>query len=450
MFPLSKPCPPLSGLFSCLPIIPGMNQKRVHILSAVNAANVSKDGNTYTIRDVVGALDDIVMNGRLYPADQLAAGVNSLEGKPAPAGHPKSAEGKFISALNGEALASAWIGSYVRNARHEGGRTMVDVVVNEAQAKAHPDGAKLVERLDAAIAGTNSDPIHVSTGLMMQPITANGESRGKKYSSIVTNIQYDHLAILLNERGAATPDEGVGMFVNADGEQQVESVIVNTEPEDRRTRGLIGWIKKLIGNEDDLSFDQIHSGLQSMLPAESWIREVYSKNFIWSDKENRLWRQDYNVSSDSSLSFVGEPVEVQRQVKYEPIEKETDPMKDAILAALNAAGISVAGLDDSQLLAAYNSLQAKPLQEAVNAANSKLAEIEAASNAAKTAELDALAQSLAVNSVLTADDLKALGLDRLKAIKAATAGAAPVLAGNSATKPASEFAGYSINSHLEA
>lgn len=427
-----------------------MNQKRVHILSAVNAANVSKDGNTYTIRDVVGAVDDIVMNGRLYPADQLAAGVASLEGKPAPAGHPKSKEGKFISALNGEALASAWIGSYVRNARHEGGRTMVDVVVNEAQAKAHPDGARLVERLDAAISGTNSDPIHVSTGLMMKPITANGESRGKKYSSIVTNIQYDHLAILLNERGAATPDEGVGMFVNADGEQQVESVIVNTEPEDRRTRGLIGWIKKLIGNEDDLSFDQIYSGLQSMLPAESWIREVYSKNFIWSDKENRLWRQDYNVASDSSLSFVGEPVEVQRQVKYEPIEKETDPMKDAILAALNAAGISVAGLDDSQLLAAYNSLQAKPLQDAVNAANSKLAEIEAKSKAAEAAELDALATSLATNSVLTAADLKALGLDRLKAIKAATAGAAPVLAGNSATKPASEFAGYSLNSHLEA
>lgn len=427
-----------------------MIKKRVHILSAVNAANVSKDGNTYTIRDVVGAVDDIVMNGRLYPADQLAAGVASLEGKPAPAGHPKSAEGKFISALNGEALASAWIGSYVRNARHEGGRTMVDVVVNEAQAKAHPDGAKLVERLDAAIAGTNSDPIHVSTGLMMQPITANGESRGKKYSSIVTNIQYDHLAILLNERGAATPDEGVGMFVNADGEQQVESVIVNTEPEDLRTRGLIGWIKKLIGNEDDLSFDQIYSGLQSMLPAESWIREVYSKNFIWSDKENRLWRQDYNVSSDSSLSFVGEPVEVKRQVKYEPIEKETDPMKDAILAALNAAGISVAGLDDSQLLAAYNSLQAKPLQEAVNAANSKLAEIEAKSKAAEAAELDALATSLATNSVLTAADLKALGLDRLKAIKASTSGAAPVLAGNSATKPASEFAGYSLNSHLEA
>lgn len=432
-----------------------MKKQRIHILSAVNAANVSKAGGTYTIKDVVGAVDDIVMNGRLYPADQLAAGVKTLDGKPAPAGHPKNSEGKFISALNGEALASAWIGSYVRNARHEGGRTLVDVVVNEAQARAHPDGAKLVERLDAAMAGTNSEPIHVSTGLMFEPINAAGESRGKRYSTIVTNIQYDHLAILLNDQGAATPADGVGMFVNSAGESaEVEEVIVNTEPEDRRTRGLLGWIKRLIGNSDsyDMSFEQIHDGLRKLIPSDAWIREVFTKSVIWVDNDNRLWRQDYHVASDGvSLALIGEPVEVVRRVKYEPIEKEgTDQMKETILAALNAAGINTAGLDDGQLLAAYNSLQAKPAQEALNAANAKLAQIEANQQAAEAAELDALAQSLAVNSVLTADDLKALGLDRLKAIKAATAGAAPVLAGNSATKPESEFAGYSLNSHLEA
>jgi len=57
--------------------------KRVHILSAVNAANVSKAGGTYTIKDVCGAVNDIVMNGKLYPADQLAKGAPTLEGKPA-------------------------------------------------------------------------------------------------------------------------------------------------------------------------------------------------------------------------------------------------------------------------------------------------------------------------------------------------------------------------------
>ena len=38
-----------------------MQSKRVHIVSAVNAANVSKVGNVYTIRDVCKAVDDIVM-----------------------------------------------------------------------------------------------------------------------------------------------------------------------------------------------------------------------------------------------------------------------------------------------------------------------------------------------------------------------------------------------------
>ena len=435
-----------------------MTSKRVHILSAVNAANVSKDGSTYTIKDVVGAIDDIVMNSRLYPADQLKAAASTLEGKPAPAGHPKNSAGQAISALNGEALASAWIGSYVRNARHEAGRTIADVVVNEAQARAHPDGAKLIERLDAAIAGTNTDPIHVSTGLMMDPIIANGESRGKKYSSIVTNIRYDHLAILLNEQGAATPEQGVGMFLNSAGEaEQVEEVVINTEPEDKRNAGLLGWIKRLIGNESDMSFDQISDKLYKALPENSWLREVYSKYVIYvteaPGRDSAYYRQDYAIDSAGSLSFLGSPVEVTRRVEYKPVEtnsERTDAVKQQILAALNAAGIQTESMDDSALLSAYNALITKPQVEALSAANAKLAEMEAGAKAAEAAELEKLAGQMAVNSLLTVADLKALGLKRLQEINASAQGAAPVLTSNSATKTASEFAGYSINSHLEA
>lgn len=435
-----------------------MTSKRVHILSVVNAGNVSKDGSTYTIRDVVGAVDDIVMNSRLYPADQLKAAAATLEGKPAPAGHPKNSAGQAISALNGEALASAWIGSYVRNARHEAGRTIADVVVNEAQARAHPDGAKLIERLDAAIAGNNAEPIHVSTGLMMDPIIANGESRGKRYSSIVTNIRYDHLAILLNEQGAATPDQGVGMFLNSAGEsEQVEEVTINTEPEDKRSAGLLGWIKRLIGNESDMSFDQISDKLREALPQNSWLREVYSKYVIYvteaPGRDAAYFQQDYAIDSAGSVSLLGSPVEVTRRVEYKPVEtntERTDAVKQHILAALNAAGIQTESMDESALLSAYNALITKPAADALTAANAKIAQIEANAQAADAAELDKLAGQMAVNSALTADDLKALGLKRLREIQASAQGAAPVLATNCATKPASEFAGYSINQHLEA
>ncbi|MDO8251411.1 MAG: DUF2213 domain-containing protein [Rhodoferax sp.] len=424
-----------------------MNKKRVHILSAVNAANISKAGAKYTIRDVCGAVNDIVMHGMLYPADQLAAGVASLEGKPAPAGHPKNGAGQFISALNGEALQSAYIGSVCTNARHTAGRTLVDIVVNEAQAKATPAGASLIERLDAAIAGTNVEPIHVSTGLLCAPITANGESMGKKYTRIATAISYDHLAILLNESGAGTPEQGVGMFLNSAGQpEEVETVTVNTEPADKRYEGLTGWIRKLLGNSE-LSFDQISDGLRALLPKDAYVREVFPRYFVWIDySTDRLYRQDYAISSDGlSLASTSDPVEVIRKVEYEPIsnhEKE-DSVKTHILAALNAAGISVTGMDDVQTLAAYNALQVKPAQDALIAANSKLAGIELAANAAADTELTTLATSLAVNTSLTAADFKAMGIARCKEL-AASGKAAPVIVGN-AGAPADEFAGYDIN-----
>ncbi len=426
-----------------------MSKRRIHILSTVNASAVSKTGATYTIKDVCGAVDGIVMNAMLYPGDQLAAGVASLEGKPAPAGHPKNAAGQHISALNGEALASAWCGAYARNARHEAGRTLVDVVVNEAQAKAHPDGIKLVERLDAALNGSNVDPIHVSTGLFVEAITANGESGGKAYTRIATNLQYDHLALLLNERGAGTPDDGVGMFLNAAGQaEEVETVTVNLAPADKRAAGLKAWLLRLLGNSGsaDLSFDQISEGLHKLLPDGAWLREVFDKYAVWIDRDGAFWRDDYAVGSDGSVAFAGQAVQVTRKVEYEPItNRKDDPVKDQLLAALNAAGISTAGLDDAQLLAAYNALVAKPHVEALTAANAQLSTIEAERTAAANAERDALATELATNSALTADDLKALPLARLKELKAK---AAPVLPGAGA-KPGDAYAGYSINEHLK-
>jgi hypothetical protein len=89
-------------------------QKRVHILSAVNAGNVSKSGSTYTIREVCGAVDGIVMHNMLYEGAELAAGVGTLNDKPAPAGHPKNAAGQFVSALSGDALLNAYCGAVCR------------------------------------------------------------------------------------------------------------------------------------------------------------------------------------------------------------------------------------------------------------------------------------------------------------------------------------------------
>jgi hypothetical protein len=437
-----------------------MTKKRVHILSAVNAGAVSKyvDEKTgrpmYRVANVCGAVDGIVMNGMAYMADQLAAGAPTLEGKPAPAGHPKDDAGRYISALSGNALLTSYAGAVCTNVRHEGGRTLYDVVVNEAQAKAHPDGAKLVERLDAAMNGTNAEPIHVSTGLFCKAITANGESLGKKYQRIATDITYDHSAILLNEQGAGTPEQGVGMFLNAAGEaEQVESVAVN-EALDRRDEGMRGWLRKLLPNSSDLSFEQIREGLYKSLGEGGWVREVFARYAIWSDREGRMYRQDYSVASDgSSVAFSGTAQEVREKREYEPVNNlQRDPMKDMIVNALRAAGISTEGLTDQALVDAYNahvrtSAEA-PIKAQLAAANAQLQTLQANAQQAEAAELATLATELAANSKgLTADDFKAMGLKRCKELKAAGTTAAPVLpgAGLQGNAGADPYANYPDN-----
>lgn len=427
-----------------------MARKRVHLLSAVNAGAVSKSGGTFTIRNVCGAVDDLVMNGMLYPADQLAPAAPGLTGKPAPAGHPKNGAGQFISANSGEALLSAYQGAVCTNGRHEGGRTLVDIVVNEAQAKANGAGAKLVERLDAAIAGTNIEPIHVSTGLVCEAVNAGGESNGKKYSRIATNISYDHLAILLDEKGAGTPEDGVGMFLNSAGqEEEVERAKVDLQPDDRRSAGLMAWIKRLVGNgSGEMSFDAITSGLYALMQDGCWIREVFDRYAVWTDRDGRMWKQDYSVSSEGSVAFSGQAVEVTRKVEYEPItnHEESDPMKNLIVAALNAAGIKTEGQSDEQLLAAYNSLTVKPVETKLDAANAKIAEHEATARAAEEAEVTTLATELAVNSTLTVDDLKRLPKARLVELKAKAAPVNPGGAGGGAD----DFSTYDPNEHFNA
>lgn len=417
-----------------------MKTTRVHVLSAVNAGAVSKAGGRYTVKNVVGAVDGIVMNGMLYPADQLAAGAPSLEGKPAPAGHPKDDEGRHISALSGNALLASYAGAVCTNARHEGGRTMVDIVINEAQARAHPDGAKLIERLDAAMNGSNAEPIHVSTGLYCQAIEANGESRGKKYQRIATNIAYDHVAFLMNEQGAGTPEQGVGMFLNAAGEAEPVEVAAVNEALDRRDDGVLQrWLRKLLGNESELSFEAIRDGLYKALPEGAWVREVFARYAIWADGTGKLFKQDYTVSGDGSVAFFGTAQEVREEREYEPVNNlQRDPMKDMIVNALRSAGISTEGLTDQQLVDAYNAhvrTQAiAPVQAKLDAANAQLQTLQANAQAAEAAELATLAGELAANSqgTLTADDFKAMGLKRCRELKA-NAKAAPVVPGSPVT-----------------
>lgn len=353
-----------------------MKRNRVNVLTVVNSAsNITTetiDGKPHiVVRGITPVVDDIVMNRKLYPAAEIEKAYNTLERNPMPLGHPK-VDGKHVSARDVRAVNEYHVGAWLQDVNHKGGKVTGDMYVNRQYAESSEKGKRLINRLDEMIAGTNSEPIHISTGLLYSGIAANGESKGKKYNEIATNMMFDHVAVLLDEPGAGTPSEGVGIFVNSEGEEteievcNLQDALVN----DNRKDGWLNKIKFFVTNDGGMSFDEIASSLREAIRSknsDSWryVVSIYPDHLIFEEEKKNtsgrsLFKQKYLIS-DGAVSLVGEPVEVVRKpTEYEiKTNGENDPMKELIINALQAAGKPTEGKSDAELMDAYNQMKAE-------------------------------------------------------------------------------------------
>lgn len=347
-----------------------MKRNRVNVLTVVNSAsNITTetiDGKPHiVVRGITPVVDDIVMNRKLYPAAEIEKAYNTLERNPMPLGHPK-VDGKHVSARDVRAVNEYHVGAWLQNVSHEDGKVTGDMYVNRQYAESSEKGKRLINRLDEMISGTNSEPIHISTGLLYSGIAANGESKGKKYNEIATNMMFDHVAVLLDEPGAGTPSEGVGIFVNSEGEEVEIEVALLSDAADCTREGLLNKTKFFFTNASNFSFDDIQRAISDKLHEGRaddkwlWPESVWPDNFIYRD-EAKYFKQKYLIDDDGKAVFVGEPVEVVRKpIEYEiKTNGENDPMKELIINALQAAGKPTEGKSDAELMDAYNQLAAE-------------------------------------------------------------------------------------------
>lgn len=206
------------------------DQVRVNIRTLANTAALRREkrnGRDVIIVPSATLPDDVVMNDILYPAAEIAKSFKSLERTPAPLGHP-SVNGKFLSARDPEGLNQGWIGAWNENVRQEKGRVLLDKVIDVAVANQSEGGKRVLAAIEAG------DPVHTSTGLLSFLDAANGDV---DYKFTARDIEFDHDAILLDEEGAATPEQGVGMMVNSAGK---EIQVVNSVFQEEADREL-GW-----------------------------------------------------------------------------------------------------------------------------------------------------------------------------------------------------------------
>lgn len=350
-----------------------MKKNNINVLSVLNSRNITEetiDGEVHiVIKGVVPLVDDVVMNGGLYPAAEIDKSYATLDGNAMPLGHPVI-DGKYVSASDVRAVNKHHIGAWARNARKENGKVLVDMCINKRFAESTDGGKRLLERLDDLTNNAEVKPIHVSTGLILNKKDDSGTSKGKKYNWVATNMFFDHIAILLDQPGAATPDDGVGIFVNSDGANlDVENVDLGTAA-DCRKEGWLNKVKFYLSANSDLAFEEISRALYELVNKQSggnykaWIESVYPKYFIY-EYDGKKYKQPYFIGDDNQIELTGERVEVVRRVGYEEVKTngEQNSMKEKIIAALNAAGVKSDGLNDDELLTAYNELQAKSKDE---------------------------------------------------------------------------------------
>jgi hypothetical protein len=195
-----------------------MPQVRVNVRSLANVKAVRKEkrnGRDVVIVPSATLPDNVIMNGILYPADEIGKSFASLNRTPAPLGHP-TINGKFVSASDPEGINLGYIGAWNENVRREDGRVFLDKVIDVEVANRSEGGKSVLAAIE------KGEAVHTSTGLLCTLDVANG---AKDHKHIARNMVFDHDAILLGEAGAATPEQGVGMLVNAKGEEEEIQVI---------------------------------------------------------------------------------------------------------------------------------------------------------------------------------------------------------------------------------
>lgn len=351
------------------------------------------EGVSFTVIPSKTLPKDVVMNSIMYPSEEVEAAISTLDMSPVTIGHPV-VNGKFAPASDPISQAAYGIlGAHNRvKGKTDDGRWVVEKLIPTEQLQNTERGKKLAEAIK------HKRPIHTSTGVYLIKEPEIGvNAMGQEYTYRAKIDRFDHDAILLNEIGAATPEQGVGIFVNADGEQEVEVMYCN-----------------LYEMEEEVE-------------AECEIIPEEEKRPIIAFLSKMLAKLTHNPKHDTMETEDGvQPPQVMNNSREgEQVEKQEVQQMIADALAVNAEQT------------------AKTVQDAVAAA------LAANKAATEQAEKDNLVQQVINAKLLPEDAAKECGITALRSLLANQKQPAFGLNANRATGSDDEFAGYDLNAMME-
>lgn len=261
-------------------------------MHAMELLTVNVSGNVR--RDRIGEREYIVapvtmivpgvLNGSngplLYKREELQRNVDAWNRMPITVGHPQQG-----SARNPRIEDQSVVGN-VFNARINGKLTAEGWFDIEALNRIEP------RILDALESGRK---IELSTGLITTNEPSEGTLNGREFIAIARNLRPDHLAILLEETGACSIQDGCGVNNQEVSPEKACEILrdgeVNGQPLTEDQRGFFGAICSRSTENESMTAEQ----------RKETIDKLVSNCECWKDSD----RETLNELSDQKLESFG-------------------------------------------------------------------------------------------------------------------------------------------------
>ena len=233
-----------------------------------------------------------------YPKHENQKRVELWNKKPIVVYHPDGP-----TACTPEVLNVRWIGDIMNAKATSKGDVKAEAWLDEDRVK------KVDKRILDAI--KNEETLELSTGLFADSDEEPGEWNGEEFNGTLRNYGPDHLAILPDQVGACSVEDGAGFYRNAEGKKIELSK---------------GWMAYF----NEISHNTVREQLQRLIAVKGeyrWVEDVYDTQFIWSADKGGLYRQGYKRDGDNVL-LDGIPEFVVRVISYQPVKNETKPVQN--------------------------------------------------------------------------------------------------------------------------
>lgn len=398
---------------------------------AINSKSTGKftteviNSRPHLVTQMVSIEGDTVMNGLLYPLSDVANTFKQLDALPAPAGHPM-VNGEKVSAFHPMAINAFHMGAFVRNPRMVGKQVINDLVFDIEVAEKDERGKSAMNRIK------NGESIGVSTGLGASVSMQGGKLGNTEYSGIVSNIKFDHVAILLDE----TPAGDSTFTINSD-ELKICNLADSVNELERKVRDAV-----------DTKF--------STQDRHAWVEDIlFTPDRVVVHMGEKLFLIPFGYDDNGDVVFAGAGVEVEKKVTFETVSNSSNLINQGVndmdtlalvLALIGNSSNSFVMADKEKLLAMSQTDLAMAIHNAVvtpaptvdqaqkvietagmtiNAADfdkDKYAQFVANADefttfmAKKTEDRAALIERLVTNSKMTKEQLDAMADDAVEAL----------------------------------